>query len=150
MKFEQQVTTDSTRAAMWALLSDIPTVARCVPGVEDVQQVDPKTYQGVVRFRLGPIGLNLSGTVEVQQDESQGHLNMTVQAKDQRLAGGIRAIVEATLTEVGPSSVGLKVSSDVQFMGRLGELGQPLIKRKIDSLFKEFAENLKKVAAQES
>ena len=148
MKFEQEVTTESSREVMWALLSDVQTVALCVPGVEDVQQVDAKTYQGVVRFRLGPIGLNLTGTAEVDQDEAKGYLSMTVQAKDQRLAGGVRAIVEATLTEVEPSSVGLKVSSDVQFMGRIGELGQPLIKRKIDSMFKEFAENLKKVAAQ--
>jgi len=34
--------------------------------------------------------------------------------------------------------------ADVQFSGRLAELGQPLIKRKADSFVQEFAQNLRK------
>ena len=150
MKFEQQVTTEASREALWAVLSDFQRTARCLPGIEDVHQVDSLTYQGTMRIRLGPMGFNFSGTIELEQDEKEGRWSMRAHAQDRRVGAGFRAIIEAALTEPGPGLAGLRVSADVQFMGRLGELGQPLIKRKADAMFQEFAENLKRLAAVEA
>lgn len=41
----------------------------------------------------------------------------------------------------------LRINADLQLMGHLSELGQPLIKRKADGIFQEFANNLKKLLA---
>ena len=37
--------------------------------------------------------------------------------------------------------------ADVSFSGRLGQLGQPLIKKKADDMVQEFAEGLKRAVA---
>ena len=39
--------------------------------------------------------------------------------------------------------------ADVQFSGRLAELGQPLIKKKADAFVAEFTQNLQKAIAKE-
>lgn len=148
MKFHQDVSVQASQEALWSLLSDFPRAARCLPGVDEVRQLDNGTYQGTVRIRIGPIGLNLSGTVELEQNENEGLWRMSAQAQDRRVGGGVRAIIEAKLTELAPGLTGLSISSDVQFMGRLGEMGQPIIRRKADSMLQEFAENLKRAVAE--
>ena len=60
------------------------------------------------------------------------------------MGGGIRVIVEAAVTEAGPDASELSVSTDIQFMGKLGTLGQPLIRSKAGSQMKDFVKNLEK------
>lgn len=146
MKFQHQVTTQASREALWAVLQDFPSVARCLPGVEEVRQLSDATYEGTLRIRIGPIGLRMAGTVEVEQDEDAGVWRMIAQAQDRRVGGGAKAIIEATVTEPEPGIAGLDIQADVQFIGRLGEMGQPLIRRKADAMINEFAQNLERLA----
>ncbi len=146
MKFDYQFTVPVVRQTLWAMLQDFPRIASCIPGVEQVQQADDGSYQGSIRVTIGPMGVNLAGSVKVEQDEAQGRWRMTAQAQDRRVGGGARAIIEATLSEADAGQTAMRIAADVQFMGRLGELGQPLIKRKADAIFQEFAENLKRLA----
>ena len=68
---------------------------------------------------------------------------MRVRARDKRVGGGVQASIEVILVERDEDKSELSVKTDVQFIGRLGDLGQPLIKRKADSTIQEFAENLR-------
>jgi carbon monoxide dehydrogenase subunit G len=54
--------------------------------------------------------------------------------------------MQLDLTERSAAETELQVSSDVSFLGKLGELGQPIIRRKADSVIKEFASNLSREA----
>ena len=143
MNFEHKIDIDAAREQIWAVLSDFPRAASLIPDVSDVAELDDGSYKGTMRVRIGPIGLNLAGTVEVEQDESQGRWNMRATATDRRVGGGVRASIEVVLIEGDGDKSELNVKADLQFMGRLGELGQPLIKRKADSTIESFAENLK-------
>ncbi len=143
MNFEHKIDIDAAREQVWAVLSDFPRAASLIPDVSDVAELDDGSYQGTMRVRIGPIGLNLAGTVDVEQDESQGRWNMRATASDRRVGGGVRASIEVVLIERDGDKSELNVKADLQFMGRLGELGQPLIKRKADSTIEAFAENLK-------
>lgn len=142
--------TEASRQALWALMEDFPRVARCLPGVEDVRPSGDGTYGGTMRIRLGPIGLTLLGTVELERNEEEGRWRMQAQARDRRVGGGVQATIEVTLTETPTGSAGLDITADVKFMGRLGEMGQPIIKRKADSMIQGFARNLVQAAAGEN
>ncbi|MBI2170645.1 MAG: SRPBCC family protein [Chloroflexi bacterium] len=147
MKFEHQFTVPAPRAALWAALQDFPRVASCIPGAEEVRPGEHGDYQGSLRVTIGPMGVTLTGSVTVAQEEAAGLWRMTAQAQDRKVGGGARAIIEAALVEVDSRQTALKITADVQLMGRLGELGQPLIKRKADAIFKEFGENLAKLVS---
>ena len=71
----------------------------------------------------------------------------TCRPGDRKVGGGVRAIIDAALSERGPGPSGLWVSADIQFMGRLGEMGQPLIRRKAETAIDDFAESLKQAVA---
>ena len=143
MKFEHQIAVDSTKEQVWAVLSDFPRAAALIPDVRDVAELEDGSFRGTMRVRIGPIGLNLAGNVDVEQNESQGRWNMRATASDRRVGGGVQASIEVVLVERDENKSELNVKADLQFMGRLGELGQPLIKRKADSTIQAFTENLK-------
>jgi len=64
------------------------------------------------------------------------------EGRDRGVGAGVKASMVARVEEVDALNTDLIVSADVQFSGRLAELGQPLIKRKADSMVEDFAKNL--------
>jgi len=57
----------------------------------------------------------------------------------------VRAFVDLAVTGDAPTE--LRVSSDVAILGRIGELGQPLIARQADKVLAGFAECLRRRVA---
>ena len=147
MKLEHCVQIEARQTALRAVLQDFERVASCLPGVQDVREVSQTTYEGNLQVRIGPIGVNLSGVVVLEEDTENSVWRMTIHAQDRKVGGGARAIVEAVAREEASGETSLTIFTDIQLIGRLGELGQPLTKRKADTLFKEFGNNLKSAVA---
>lgn len=146
MRTEHIVLVDAPRDRVWALLMDIPAAARLVPGVEAVTPTGADTYRGSLRVQVGPVRLALEGDVRVvSRDEDAGTAAVRLDGTDKRLGGGVRADVALALRGSAPTEV--RVTSDVTILGRVGELGQPLIKRKTDQVMSEFASNLRRAMA---
>ena len=137
MKLEHTVSIDAPRARVWAGLMDLPAAARCVPGARDIA-ADGDVVRGTLEVRVGPVKLSLAGSVIVEQrDDAAGTARLRADAADQRIGGAIRAFVDVVVTGDGPTL--LRVSSDVAILGRIGELGQPLIARQADKVLAGFA-----------
>ena len=145
MKLEHRVTVDAPRAAVWAVLMDLPVAARCVPGTRDIAPAG-KGVRGTLDVRVGPVKLALAGTVAVElRDEAAGTARLRADAEDRRLGGAVRAFVDLAVSGDKPTE--LRVTSDVAILGRIGELGQPLIARQADKVLAGFAECLRATVA---
>ena len=145
MKLEHRVMVDAPRAAVWAVLMDLPVAARCVPGTRDVAP-DGDGVRGILDVRVGPVKLALAGTVAVEsRDEATGTARLRADAEDRRLGGAVRAFVDLAVSGDKPTE--LRVTSDVAILGRIGELGQPLIARQADKVLAGFAECLRATVA---
>ena len=72
--------------------------------------------------------------MEVDQDREAGTWRLKAQADDRRIGGGVASTVETVISEPAPGQTQMRVGADVQFSGRLGQLGQPLIKKKADDM----------------
>jgi len=145
MKLEHRVTMDAPRATVWAVLMDLPVAARCVPGTRDIA-VDGDAVRGTLDVRVGPVKLALAGTVVVvSRDEVAGTARLRADAADQRIGGAVRAFVDLAVSGDAPTE--LAVSSDIAILGRIGELGQPLIARQSDKVLAGFAECLRRTVA---
>ena len=149
MKFEYDVGIDVPQGRIWEILSDIVSASSLMPDVQSVEQQPDGTYTGTIRIRVGPIGFNLVGAVAISEDRNTGKWSMISQAQDPRIGGGVTSKIETTITEPSPGNTQMHVNADVQFSGKLGQLGQPLIKKKADSMIKEFTENLRRAAREQ-
>jgi len=140
--FTQECVIAVERERLWDFLMEVPRVASCVPGVEGVEAIDAKSYRGNLRVQIGPIRLSLHGTMTVdEQDRAAWRTRMRAEANDRRVGGGIRARMSLTLAP-GEGGTRLRIETDLAILGRIGEFGQPVIKKKADALLEEFAQNL--------
>ena len=145
MKLEHTVSIDAPRARVWAVLMDLPVAARCVPGTRDIA-ADGDGVRGTLDVRVGPVRLALSGTVAIEsRDASAGTARLRADAADRRVGGAVRAFVDLAVTGDAPTE--LRMSSDVAILGRIGELGQPLIARQADKVLAGFADCLRATVA---
>jgi carbon monoxide dehydrogenase subunit G len=123
---------------------DVPRVAKSLPGVESVNKIDDTTYQGSLKVRVGPIGLNLQGKIILEeQNKENWRAALRAEAKDRMAAGAVNGRTSMTLKEISPEQTEFLVETDVNILGKIGEFGQPLIRKKADSMLKEFVENIK-------
>ena len=129
----------------WALLLDIPQVAPCIPGVQDVESDGENQFKAVMQVRVGPVRLNFSGTINIlEQDRGKGEAHFHVEAADRKVGGSIRADMTMQLNDLSADESELVIVTDTVFMGKIGELGQPIIRRKAKSTLEDFAKNLAK------
>jgi carbon monoxide dehydrogenase subunit G len=145
--FTQACTIPVARERLWDFLMDVPAVGRCVPGVETIEAVDGSAYKGGLKVQVGPIRLSLEGTITVEEaDRDAWRARMRAEANDRRLGGGVRARLSLTLA---PVEIGTRVQidTDLAVLGKIGEFGQPIIRKKADTLLEEFARNLRSALA---
>lgn len=142
MKLVQRCVLAVERERLWDFLMDVPRVARCIPGVEAIEQAGDNRYRGVLKVQMGPVRLALGGTLTLEDpDRHAWRASMKAEADDRGAGGGIRARMTARLA---PAETGTEfvVETDLAVLGKIGEFGQPLIKKKADGLIQAFAANV--------
>jgi carbon monoxide dehydrogenase subunit G len=146
LKFEHRIDIPAPKARVRAFLNDFEQAAKCLPGVEETKPLGDDQYEGRIRLKVGPLGFNIAGKARVEARDD-GAWVVHGEGKDARIAAGVRATLEATLTETAPEATEVLVQAEVTFSGALGGLGQPVIRKKADAMVQEFAENLRKAVA---
>ena len=144
MKFQHSAKIDAPIEQVWDWLIDVPRIARCVPGVDSVEPVESDRFQGTIKVSVGPIRLALHGDVWITERDEQSHrAAMRAEAADRQAGGSVKATLTMSLTEISGGTQML-METDAQVLGRIGEFGQPIIRKKADQVVGEFASNLQK------
>ena len=143
MNFSHRCTIPVARETLWQFLMDVPQMATCVPGVESVTPSGNDQYSGRMRVKVGPIHLTLQGVLTIQERDPQQWLAVArAEANDRRVGGGVHLTAHMTLVESGPAATELDVQTEARFLGKLGEFGQPVIRKQADAIIAEFARNV--------
>lgn len=143
MIVDQQITIDAPIQDVWEFMLDIPSVARCVPGVQSVSKGGEDSYIGAMKVKVGPIGATLEGRVRlVEQDPETRQARMDVEAADKRLRSAVNARMSMRMEERVGGSTEVFMHTDASVLGKLGEFGQAVMKRKANQILDEFARNV--------
>ena len=143
MEFEHRCTIPVPRATLWQFLLDVPQMATCVPGVESITSSGEDTYNGRMRVKLGPIHLTLQGAMTIEtRDQQQWLVVARSEANDRRVGGGVHIGTRLLLLESSPEATELVVQTQARLFGKLGEFGQPVIRKQADTILATFVRNL--------
>ncbi|MCL6594323.1 MAG: hypothetical protein K6T31_10130, partial [Alicyclobacillus sp.] len=92
--------------------------------------------------KIGPIALRFNGQAELAVDADDRRMEAGVSMSDARsgrVYGKFTMWVKPAAEGTGTT---LEILADLAIAGKLGELAQPLIKRKADQIVREFSQNL--------
>jgi carbon monoxide dehydrogenase subunit G len=148
MIVDQQVTIAAPVDRVWEFMMDIPAVSRCVPGVDAFEKIDDDTYEGALTVKVGPIGVRLQGrVVVVERDRESLTSRMNVSAAEKRIASTVNAKATMSLVPKGDNETELNIHTEASILGKLGEFGQAVMRRKADQVMAEFARNMQRELA---
>lgn len=140
------VPTDIERA--WSLISDIPTVASCLPGATlDGGPDEQGDHPGRIEVRFGPTVARFKGRARFTFDEAGRSVGITARGQDARGWTRASAIVTVTLTSNDEGRTRIALEGELEISGplqRFAETGGVAIARQ---LMHDFAENLSEVAS---
>jgi len=142
MLMEGKFTLKAPIQEVWDFLLKPETLASCIPGAEKMEAIDDKTYESVVKQKVGPISVKFKFTTKITEVDPPRHLKAVGQGADIAKAGTFSQETTVDLTEISKNEVEVSYSSNVSLVGRLATFGERIMRAKAKSVGEEFTRNL--------
>jgi uncharacterized protein len=132
---------DAPLDTAWAVLTDIPRIAECIPGGR-LESSNGDEHHASIAVKVGPVGLTLTGTATIVSRDDAGH-QMVVrgQARDRKGNGSAAATVTMVAQENGGRSA-VVVTTDLELGGRIAQFGTGVIAQVGNRILGQFANRL--------
>ena len=126
----------------WCVLSDIETVAGCMPGARITERIDDAHYKGTVAVRLGPANLTFRGEIFVAERDA-ATCTLRLSAKGTDTTGGSVAAMELTTRAepVDAANSTLFGHSEATVGGKAAAFGGRMMDAVSEQILKQFAAN---------
>ncbi|RZV43446.1 MAG: membrane oxidoreductase [Acidimicrobiales bacterium] len=141
MKIENSFTVDAPVDEAWALLTNIPEIAPCLPGAKLSGEEDG-VYKGAVKVKVGPVTAEYRGTAEfVEKDDVAHKAVINGKGRDSRGAGNAQALITAEMQQVGDQTQ-VDIVTDLKISGKVAQFGRGVMQDVSEKLLGQFAECL--------
>jgi carbon monoxide dehydrogenase subunit G len=142
--FEEEFTVDAAPEAVWDFLLDPERVAPCLPGCESVQIENATTYKVRLTVKVGFLSTTQNLKVELVESDRPRHLVSVARGEDRKLASQVEVRNTLDLAPGSPGATLVRYRSDVRVLGRLGSVGDAVMKVKAKQVAADFAANVRK------
>jgi carbon monoxide dehydrogenase subunit G len=141
MKFTGEITVKAPRAAVYEKVRDARFFASCVDGVRDLEEIGPDRYAAKFETKVAYMKFGFKVTVEVTRAEAPREIEAKVEGTPLGVVGRMTATSLTTLSEVDDGTK-IEYAVDAVLTGKLGSLGQPVLRSKAREMEKQFAARL--------
>jgi len=141
MKFAGQVRVKAPRATVYAALRDARFFASCVDGVSALTEIAPDRYTATLETKVAYMSFKFNVTVELARAEPPREIEAKVEGTPLGIVGRMTAVALTTLSEAGDETL-IDYSVDAALTGKLGSLGQPVLRSKAKEMERQFAVRL--------
>ncbi len=136
-QFQVSLPVDQT----WDLLSDLPKVARCLPGAS-LDDVVEGEYRGGMSTRIGPISAKYKGTASFREHDEVSHRAVIeARGREEKGSGSAGALITAVLKPDGQGTL-VDVSTELTISGRAAQFGRSLVAEVSNTMIDEFVRRL--------
>jgi carbon monoxide dehydrogenase subunit G len=124
MQLENSFSVGAPPDKVFAYLIDVNKVVGCVPGAELSEVVDPTTFKGKVKIKVGPITVAYSGTAKiVDRNDAQHTATLEAEGRETTGPGSARAKALMSVDADGAGST-VKIVTDYNVAGRVAQFGR--------------------------
>jgi uncharacterized protein len=143
MQLENSFTVGAPPDRVFAYLLDATKIIGCVPGAELTEIVDPTTFKGKVKIKVGPITVAYSGTARiVDRDDAAHAATLEGEGRETTGPGSARAKARMTVEADGSGSI-VKIVTDYTIAGRVAQFGRGVMEDVSRRIVKDVAACIK-------
>jgi carbon monoxide dehydrogenase subunit G len=142
MKFTGDIFIPAPRDAVYAKVRDARFFASCVEGVTNLNEIDTDHYTAVLETKVAYLKFKFNVAVEVVRAEAPSEIEAKVEGTPLGIVGRLTA---TSLTRLADDAGGTKVSYEIEtaLTGKLGSLGQPVLRSKAKEMERIFTERMR-------
>jgi uncharacterized protein len=149
MQFSGELTVKAPRDKVYEAVRDARFFASCVEGVNDLQETAPDTYAALFETKVAYMKFKFKVTVQVVRAEAPRQIEAKVEGTPLGIVGRLTATSQTTLSET-PDGTKIEYAVDAALTGKLGSLGQPVLRAKAKEMERHFAARLAAAFAGEA
>ena len=146
MEIHENAVLELPISRVWAAVNDPGILKLAVPGIQELNAVDPNSYTAKAVIKVGFISARFNDVKvkRVQAIENQ-QLNFEISGEDANRLGGFKLNMEVKLGDIpgNPPKTSLEVRMTVDMRGKFASLGRKLVEWKSKSMMDEFVKNLR-------
>ena len=137
-----EITIPAQRKTVFEALQNAPFFASCVEGVRDLKEIDATHYDAVLDTKVAFMKFSFKVSVEVTKISPPDRIEAKIEGTPIGVVGRFTAISTTDLSEAGDETL-VKYSIDAIITGKLGSMGQPVLKSKAREMERKFAEKMR-------
>lgn len=141
MNFSGEIMVKAKRDDVFNALRDARFFASCIEGVGDLKEVDATHYDAVLETRVAYMRFKFNVNVELVRIDPPHEIEARVEGTPLGVVGRLTATSVTRLAEAGDETKVL-YSIDASLTGKLGALGQPVLRSKAKEMEKQFTKRL--------
>jgi carbon monoxide dehydrogenase subunit G len=141
MNFTGDIVVKAARSAVFEKLSDVRFFASCIEGVNELTEIDATHYTAVLETRVAYIRFKFNIAIEIAESEAPHRIVARSEGTPMGVVGRLTSTSTATLSEADGATT-ISYAIEVALTGKLGSIGQPVLRSKARELEKQFAANL--------
>ncbi|HMJ40494.1 MAG TPA: SRPBCC family protein [Verrucomicrobiae bacterium] len=124
MQLENSFSVGAPPERVFAYLLDVNKIVGCVPGAELSEVVDPTTFKGKVKVKVGPITVAYNGTAKIaDRNDIERTATLEAEGRETTGPGSARAKAHMSVQPEGAGSV-VKIVTDYSVAGRVAQFGR--------------------------
>ncbi len=128
----------------WDFLIDIDKFTTCLPGIEEVKQIDDKTFEGTLAATVGPISGKFSFRSTILESQPPERMVVRTEGTDSVTNSNVTADMTVDLSKISAKNTEMKYKADVKINGRLAIVGEMVLRATATLVLQEFTRRLNK------
>jgi uncharacterized protein len=141
MKLAGDIVIAAPRQAVFDALRDARLFASCVDGVRDLEEIDADHYRAVMETKVAYLKFKFEVAIEVTKVEPPQSIEAKIEGTPHGIVGRLSATSRTTLSEENEATR-VQYEIEAALTGKLGSLGQPVIRAKAKEMERHFVEKL--------
>jgi len=141
MNVSGEFTVNAPRNVVFKTLRDPSSFVRFVDGVSELKEIDPTHYEAKFETKVAYLKFKFNVTVEVTNVEEPSTIEAKIEGTPLGVVGRLTAKSVTTLADAG-NETKITYSVESTLAGKLGSIGQPVLRSKAKDMEKQFAARL--------
>jgi hypothetical protein len=113
---------------VYEFLLDVNNVVSCVPGAELSEVVDPDTFKGKVRIKVGPVTVSYNGTARItSRDAATRTATLEADGKETTGSGSAQAKTVMSVAAADGDASNVTLTTDFTVVGRVAQFGRGIM-----------------------